>query len=55
MEKMVHWTGDFSNEPKSGVAFIENGLAKITWEDGSKMIAPDFTMLPRYGWTVTDA
>lgn len=55
MTKKVHWKGDFSNGPKNGVAVIVNGLASITWEDGSKMVAPDFTLSPRYGWTLADA
>ena len=54
MTKQVHWKGDFSNAPKSGVAIIENGMARITWEDGTTMVAPEFTMSPRYGWTVSE-
>lgn len=55
MTKQVHWKGDFSNSPKSGFAVIENGMARITWEDGTTMVVPEFTMSPRYGWTIADA
>ena len=55
MAKKVHWKGDYANNPKSGTAIIENGMARITWEDGSTMLVPDFTMSPRYGWTIADA
>lgn len=55
MTKQVNWKGDYANEPKSGVAVIENGMARITWSDGSTILVPEFTMSPRYGWTVADA
>jgi len=54
MTKRVHWNGDMANEPKSGTAVISNGLYLITWDDGSKMVAPDFTILAKCGWTVSD-
>lgn len=55
MTKRVFWKGDFSNGPKHGSAVIDNGMAKITWDDGSTMVAPEFTLNPRYGWSLTDA
>jgi len=44
-----------ANEPKVGTATILNGMFHITWDDGSKMIVPDFTINTKYGWSVTDA
>lgn len=55
MTKLVNWKGDYSNEPKSGVATIAGDMAHIVWSDGSKMVAPLFTLKPHYGWTVSDA
>lgn len=56
MTKQIKWNGDFANSPKAGVAiFGANGMVQISWNDGSKMIVPDFTIKPQYGWTVSDA
>lgn len=52
MTKAIKWTGDFANAPKSGVVVFANGMAFITWSDGSEMTVPEFTINARYGWTV---
>lgn len=47
----ISWNGDSQNEPKTGkIVKIEGELVHIEWSDGSKMVAPDFTLNARYGW-----
>lgn len=52
MTKAIKWNGDFSNEPKTGVAVLVGDTLHITWSDGSKCITPAIMCKPQYGWTI---